>query len=90
MIVDLIVISLSISFAVSILDSLPFLDRWLAYPLIRGAITLVLSIGAALVHDHRGWDLVFLSTSSAFAALILLLIGERLVTTRPVQINRHE
>jgi hypothetical protein len=78
---DLLIVALSASFVVS------FVDRWLNYPMLRGVVALLLSIGGALLFDYSGWMLVVAATASAFVVLILILVGERLATPPPLVVD---
>jgi hypothetical protein len=78
---DLLIVALSAAFIVS------FVDRWMNYPMLRGAAALLLSIGGSFVFGYTGWDVVMLSTASAFVVLILILVGERLATPPPLVVD---
>lgn len=81
MLTDLLIVALSASFVVS------FVDRWLYWPMLRGLVALLLSIGGALLFDYSGWMLVVAATASAFIVLILILVGERLATPPPLVVD---
>lgn len=81
MLTDLLIVALSASFLVSLVDP------WLHWPMLRGLVALLFSLGGAVLFDYSGWMLVVGATASAFVVLILILVGERLATPPPLVVD---
>jgi hypothetical protein len=74
MLTDLLVVSAAAAFIIS------FVERWLDGGLFRGGVALLASVVGLWVLNYDGWRAVIAAMASAFAALIMVLVGERLAT----------
>jgi len=81
MISDLLIVAAAAAFIVS------FAERWLSSGLFRGLGALAVSAVALFLLGYDGWRAVIAALAAAFAALIMVLVGERLATPPPIAID---